>query len=158
GGLNLDYHPGDVMVIEDHINLFGDNPLIGPNDENLGPRFPDMSEPYTPRLRMLAKLAAKDNNIKIHGGVLASLSGPMMETKAEYRFLRLIGADAVGMSTIPEVITAVHMGMEVLGLSAITDECDPDNLEPVSIEDVVKAGQLAQPKMTKILLGILERL
>src|SRR5699024_3378811 len=101
---------------------------------------------------------ASENNIKIHHGVLASLSGPTMETKAEYRFLQYIGADAVGMSTIPEVITAVHMGMDVLGLSAITDECDPDDLEPVSIEEVVEAGKLAQPKMTKILLGVLERL
>lgn len=158
GGLNPDFEPSDVMLINDHINLFGDNPLIGPNDDELGPRFPDMSEPYTPSLRDLAETVAADNNIEIHKGVLASLSGPTMETKAEYRFLQYIGADAVGMSTIPEVITAVHMGMDVLGLSAITDECDPDALEPVSIEEVVEAGKLAQPKMTKILLGVLERL
>lgn len=158
GGLNSDFKPGDVMLINDHINLFGDNPLIGPNDDELGPRFPDMSEPYTPALRNLAESAASGNNIDVHQGVLASLSGPTMETKAEYRFLQYIGADAVGMSTIPEVITAVHMGMDVLGLSAITDECDPDALEPVSIEEVVEAGKLAQPKMTKILLGVLKRL
>ncbi len=158
GGLNKNFSPGDVMLINDHINLFGDNPLIGPNDDELGPRFPDMSEPYTPPLRDLAEFVALEEGIKMHEGVLASLSGPTMETKAEYRFLRNIGADAVGMSTIPEVITAVHMGMQVLGISAITDECFPDALEPVSIEEVVEAGKLAEPKMTSILLGVLQEL
>jgi purine-nucleoside phosphorylase len=158
GGLNKNFSPGDVMLINDHINLFGDNPLIGPNDDELGPRFPDMSEPYTPPLRDLAEFMALEEGIKMHEGVLASLSGPTMETKAEYRFLRNIGADAVGMSTIPEVITAVHMGMQVLGISAITDECFPDALEPVSIEEVVEAGKLAEPKMTSILLGVLQEL
>jgi purine-nucleoside phosphorylase len=158
GGLNTNFSAGDVMLINDHINLFGDNPLIGPNDDELGPRFPDMSEPYTPRLRELAESVALEQGIKLHEGVLVSLAGPTMETKAEYRFLKNIGADAVGMSTIPEVITAVHMGMNVLGISAITDECFPDALEPVSIEEVIEAGKLAEPKMKNILLGVLQRL
>lgn len=117
-----------------------------------------MSEPYTRKLRQLAVSAAHDNDVDIHRGVLAALPGPMLETKAEYRYLRLIGADAVSMSTVPEVITAVHMNMDVLGLSAITDECFPDTLEPVDIDDVIAAGNIAQPKMTDILLGVFQRL
>jgi purine-nucleoside phosphorylase len=158
GGLNPNFRRGGIMLINDHINLLGDNPLIGPNDDELGPRFPDMSGPYTLQLRKLAKSVALDNAIEMHEGVLTALSGPTLETKAEYRFLRLIGADAVGMSTIPEVITAVHMGMKVLGICAITDECFPDALEPVDIEDVIAAGKLAQPKMTNVITGVLEQL
>jgi purine-nucleoside phosphorylase len=158
GGLNSNFRRGDIMLINDHINLLGDNPLIGPNDDELGSRFPDMSEPYTPQLREFAESIALEAGIKMHEGVLTALSGPTLETKAEYRFLKLIGADAVGMSTIPEVITAVHMGMEVMGLCAITDECFPDALEPVDIEDVIAAGKLAQPKMRKIILEMLQRL
>jgi purine-nucleoside phosphorylase len=158
GGLNPNFRRGDIMLINDHINLLGDNPLIGPNDDALGLRFPDMSQPYTSKLIELAEVVALEQAIKMHQGVLASLSGPTMETKAEYRFLRLIGADAVGMSTIPEVITAVHMNMNVLGIVAITDECFPDALEPVNIEEVIAAGKLAQPKMTSVIKGVLERL
>jgi purine-nucleoside phosphorylase len=158
GGMNPIYRRGDIMVIHDHINMLGDNPLIGPNDPELGPRFPDMSEPYTERLVELAENVAIENGIKMHKGVYVSLSGPTMETKAEYRFLRLIGADVVGMSTVPEVIAAVHMGMDVLGISVITDECFPDALEAVDIEDVLAAAAMAEPKMTRVIIGVLEKL
>lgn len=158
GGMHPNYKSGDIMLISDHINMLGDNPLIGPNDDELGPRFPDMSEPYTERLQQLAEEVALDNAIKMHKGVYLALSGPTMETRAEYRFLRMIGADVVGMSTVPEVIAAVHMGMDILGISAITDECLPDALEPVDIEKVLKAAGLAEPKMTQVIMGVLERL
>lgn len=158
GGLNTNFRRGDIMLINDHINMLGDNPLIGPNDEELGPRFPDMSEPYTERLIEIAERVALDKGIKMQEGVYLALSGPMLETKAEYRFLRMIGADVVGMSTIPEVIAAVHMNMEVLGMSVITDECFPDALEPVDIEDVLEAAGMAEPKMTQVIIGVLERL
>lgn len=158
GGLNPNYKRADIMLINDHINMLGDNPLIGPNDDELGPRFPDMSEPYTQSLIEMVRRVAADHSIKVHEGIYVALSGPTMETRAEYRFLRMIGADVVGMSTIPEVVTAVHMGMKVLGVSVITDECQPDELEPVSIAKVVEAANAAQPKMTKIITGTLERL
>lgn len=158
GGMHPDYRSGDIMLISDHINMLGDNPLIGPNDNTLGPRFPDMSEPYTERLQQVAEQVALDNAVKMHKGVYLALSGPTMETRAEYRFLRMIGADVVGMSTVPEVIAAVHMGMEVMGISAITDECLPDALEPISIEKVLEAAEIAEPKMTKVIMGVLDRL
>lgn len=158
GGLNTNYRRGDIMLIKDHINMLGDNPLIGPNDEELGPRFPDMSEPYTERLLELAESVALEKGIKMHKGVYLALTGPMLETKAEYRFLGQIGADVVGMSTVPEVIAAVHMGMDVLGISVITDECFPDALEPVDIEDVLEAAGMAEPKLTRVFMGVLERL
>lgn len=158
GGMNPNYARGEIMLINDHINMLGDNPLIGPNDDELGPRFPDMSEPYTKDLMSVAEEVALDKSIKMHQGVYLALSGPTMETKAEYRFLRMIGADVVGMSTVPEVISAVHMGMDVLGISAITDECFPDALEPINIEDVLEAAEIAEPKMTQVITGVLERL
>ncbi|WP_069132111.1 purine-nucleoside phosphorylase [Rhodohalobacter halophilus] len=158
GGMNPNFTSGDIMLIRDHINLLGDNPLIGPNDDELGPRFPDMSEPYTERLMDIAQTVALEQNIHMHQGVYAAMSGPMLETKSEYRFLRLIGADVIGMSTVPEVISAVHMGMEVLGISAITDECFPDNLKPVVMEDIIEAAGIAEPKMTKVIIGVLEKL
>lgn len=158
GGMNPNYKRGDIMLIRDHINLLGDNPLMGPNDNELGPRFPDMSDPYTERLREIAQNVALEEAIQMHQGVYVSLSGPMLETRAEYRFLRLIGADVVGMSTIPEVIAAVHMGMDVLGISAITDECFPEALEPVIIEDILDAAAMAEPKMTKVMIRVLEKL
>ena len=158
GGLNPNYHRGDIMLINDHINFLGDNPLIGPNDDELGPRFPDMSEPYTKRLLDTAENVALDLSIKMHEGVYLSISGPMLETKAEYRYMRQLGADVVGMSTVPEVIAAVHMGLEVFGISVITDECFPDALEPVSLDDVLEAAAMAEPKMTQVLVGVLERL
>ncbi|WP_020403522.1 purine-nucleoside phosphorylase [Gracilimonas tropica] len=158
GGLNPNFRKGDIMLIRDHINFQGDNPLIGPNDEELGPRFPDMSEPYTERMLELAENVALDHSIKMHQGVYLAVTGPMLETKAEYRYMRNLGADVVGMSTVPEVITAVHMGMDVLGISVITDECFPDALEPVDIEDVLAAAAMAEPKMTQVIISVLERL
>jgi purine-nucleoside phosphorylase len=158
GGMNPNYSRGDIMLINDHINMFGDNPLIGPNDDELGPRFPDMSDPYTKELRKVAEKVALEKGIKMHEGVYLALSGPTMETKAEYRFLRNIGADVVGMSTVPEVIAAVHMGMDVLGISVITDECFPDALEPVDIEKVLEAAGEAEPDMTEVITGVLQQL
>jgi purine-nucleoside phosphorylase len=158
GGLNPMYRKGDIMVIDDHINLLGDNPLIGKNDDALGPRFPDMSEPYSKRLIKLAEDTALDLKIKIQKGVYAALSGPMLETRAEYRMLRIMQADVVGMSTVPEVIAAVHQGTEVIGISIITDECFPDSLKAVSLEEVIAAANAAEPKMTAIIKRVIELL
>ena len=158
GGLNPNFERGDIMLINDHINFLGDNPLIGPNDPDLGPRFPDMSQPYTERLLATAEQVALDAGIKMHQGVYLAVSGPMMETKAEYRYMRQLGADVVGMSTVPEVIAAVHISMEVLGISVITDECFPDALEPVSLDDVLEAAAMAEPQLTRVVVGVLERL
>ena len=155
GGLNPNFERGDIMLINDHINFLGDNPLIGPNDPDLGPRFPDMSQPYTERLLATAEQVALDAGIKMHQGVYLAVSGPMMETKAEYRYMRQLGADVVGMSTVPEVIAAVHMSMEVLGISVITDECFPDALEPVSLDDVLEAAAMAEPQLTRVVVGVL---
>ena len=158
GGMNIHYKRGDIMVITDHINMLGTNPLIGPNDDELGPRFPDMSQPYTERLIETAQNVALDNSIKLQEGVYLAISGPTLETKAEYRFMKQIGADVVGMSTVPEVIAAVHMGMDVLGISVITDECFPDALEPLNIEHVLEAAAMAEPKLTQVIIGVLNRL
>ena len=158
GGMNPLYRRGDIMLISDHINMLGDNPLIGPNDEELGVRFPDMSEPYSNDLIELAEQVALDKGIKMHQGVYVAVTGPNLETRAEYRFLRFIGADVVGMSTVPEVIAATHMGMKVLGVSAITDECFPDSLQPVNMAEIVEAASIAEPKLTQVISGVLERL
>ncbi|HDL78440.1 MAG TPA: purine-nucleoside phosphorylase, partial [Bacteroidetes bacterium] len=158
GALNPLFHVSDIMIIVDHINLLGDNPLIGQNDENLGPRFPDMSEPYTKTLIELAETVAIDNKIPVQKGVFAAMTGPSLETRAEYRFLRMIGADAIGMSTIPEVIVAVHSGMKILGLSVITDMCLPDALEPGNIQKIIKAAAVGEPKLMTIIKGVVERL
>lgn len=158
GGMNPDFRRGDIMCITDHINLLGDNPLIGPNDPELGPRFPDMSEPYTRSLVDLADQVALANAIRMHHGVYVAVSGPNLETRAEYRFLRQIGGDVVGMSTVPEVITAVHMGMKVLGISVITDECFPDSLKPVEMKEILEAADMAEPKMTTVIMGVLAKL
>ena len=158
GGLNPNFTRGDIMLINDHINFLADNPLIGPNDNELGSRFPDMSEPYTKCLIETAETVALDLSIKMHEGVYLAVSGPMLETKAEYRYMRQLGADVVGMSTVPEVIAAVHMGLQVLGISVITDECLPDALKPVRLDDVLEAAALAEPKLTQIIKGVLERL
>jgi purine-nucleoside phosphorylase len=158
GGMNPNFKRGDIMLITDHINLLGDNPLIGANDNDMGPRFPDMSETYTRSLAEVAEKVALDNGIKMHQGVYVAVTGPNLESRAEYRFLRMIGGDVVGMSTVPEVIAAIHMGMKTLGISVITDECFPDALEPVAMSQILEAADMAEPKMTKVLIGTLERL
>ena len=155
GGMNPNFKAGDLMVITDHINLIGNNPLIGANDDKLGPRFVDMCEPYDKKLIKLYEKVAMRERIRIHRGVYVGVIGPNLETPAEYRFLRLIGADAVGMSTVPEVIVAKHSGLKVLGISCITDECFPDKLEPVNLAKLIKVANLAEPKMTRLIKGIL---
>ncbi|MBL0332738.1 MAG: purine-nucleoside phosphorylase [Chlorobiota bacterium] len=158
GGMNPLYRSGDIMIIDDHINLLNSNPLIGFNDDSLGPRFPDMSEPYSKELIEIAKEVAIENRIKTHQGVFVSVPGPNLETRAEYRYLRTIGADVVGMSTVPEVIVANHSSMRVLGLSIITDECFPDNLSPVNVEEIISAASKAEPQMTTIIKGTLYKI
>ena len=158
GGMNPQFSRGSIMIITDHINLLGDNPLIGPNDDSLGPRFPDMSEPYSRELINLAEQVALDRTIKTERGVFVAVPGPNLETRAEYRFLRFIGADAVGMSTVPENIVANHMGLRVLGISIITDECFPDSLQPAKVEDIIAVANAAEPKLTAIMKGVVERL
>ncbi len=158
GGLNPLYRKGDIMIIDDHINLIGDNPLIGKNDDELGPRFPDMSEPYSKRLIQLAEEAALELKIKVQRGVYVALSGPSLETRAEYRMLRLLQADVVGMSTVPEVIVANHQGTEVLGISIITDECFPESLKPVDVKEIIAAANEAEPKMTAIFKRVIEKM
>ncbi|HEX2982032.1 MAG TPA: purine-nucleoside phosphorylase [Ignavibacteriales bacterium] len=158
GGMNPNYRRGDVMIMADHINLLGDNPLIGRNEDELGPRFPDMSEPYNLELIKLAEEAALENKIKVQKGVYVAVPGPNLETKAEYRFLRATGADVVGMSTIPECIAANHMGMKVLGISVITDECFPDSLKAVSLNEILEAAALAEPKLTTITKEVIKKL
>jgi len=155
GGMNPNYALGDIVVIDDHINLMNDNPLIGVNDDSLGPRFPDMSRPYDPVLIRRALEIARRENFAAHKGVYVGVTGPNLETRAEYRFLRAIGADMVGMSTVPEVIVAVHGGMRVLGLSIITDLCFPDALKPANIEEIIATAAEAEPKLRKIVLGVL---
>ena len=150
GGLNPTFRTGDLMVIDDHINLLNGNPLIGINDERLGPRFPDMSAPYTPRLIDEALEIARRENFAAHRGVYVAVTGPNLETRAEYRFLRGIGADVVGMSTVPEVIVAVHAGLEVLGISVITDMCLPDALEVATVEKILAVARSAEPKLRAI--------
>jgi purine-nucleoside phosphorylase len=152
GGLNPLYRSGDVMVIDDHINLLGDNPLIGINDDRLGPRFPDMSAPYTPPLVDAALATARRENFVAHRGVYVAVTGPNLETRAEYRFLRTIGADVVGMSTVPEVIVAVHSGMQVLGFSVVTDMCLPDALEVATVESILATARSAEPKLRAMIL------
>jgi purine-nucleoside phosphorylase len=158
GGMNPIYRRGDLMRIEDHINLLGDNPLRGPNLDDLGPRFPDMSEPYDRALGELADRVALESGIRMHVGVYVAVAGPNLETRAEYRFLRTIGADVVGMSTVPEVIVARHMGMRVLGISIVTDECFPDALRPVDLEEVIQVAGEAEPRMTAVIRGAVARL
>ncbi|RMG68800.1 MAG: purine-nucleoside phosphorylase [Calditrichaeota bacterium] len=158
GGMNPLFRKGDLMIMVDHINLLGDNPLIGPNDEELGPRFPDMSEPYSQRLIALAEQIALEEKIPVQKGVYVAVAGPNLETRAEYRFLRGIGADVVGMSTVPEVIVARHMNLEVFGISVITDECFPDALQPVDIPDIIRTAQKAEPKLTLLMKRLIESL
>ena len=156
GGMNPQYSRGDIMIIEDHINLIGDNPLIGANLDDFGPRFPDMSEPWSIELIDIAEKIAIKNQIKFQKGVFVAVSGPNLETKAEYRFLHMIGADCVGMSTVPENIVAIHSGMKVLGLSVVTDECFPDTLQPINLQEIIETANNAEPKLTLIMKKVIE--
>ena len=150
GSINTRYEKGDLVIIEDHLNLQTANPLTGPNLDDFGPRFPDMSQPYDPNMMHRAWQIAKEEGYRIHKGVYVAVNGPNLETRAEYRFLRTLGADMVGMSTVPEVIVANHMGMEVLAVSIITDLCDPDQLEPVDVSEIIRIAQEAEPKLAKL--------
>jgi purine-nucleoside phosphorylase len=158
GGMNPLWAPGDLMLISDHINFLGDNPLIGPNDDRLGPRFPDMSEPYDAGLRAVAREVARKDGIVLREGVYVAVTGPCLETRAEYRMLRGMGADVVGMSTVPEVIVAVHEGMKALGISIITDQCLPDALEPANIEKIIAVAGRAEPALTRLVTRVLGEL
>lgn len=155
GGMNPTYRCGDIMVIEDQINLMGDNPLIGVNDDRLGPRFPDMCEPYELALVDRALSVARDADIVAHRGVFVAVAGPNLETRAEYRFLRTIGADVVGMSTVPEVLVAVHCGMRCVGFSVITDMCLADALKPANVEEIIAVANEAEPRLTTLVKGVL---
>ncbi len=157
GGLNLEYRKGEIVLITDHINFMGVNPLIGPNEEKLGPRFPDMYEPYSKRLMDLALKSAQEVQIPVQRGVYIGVTGPCLETRAEYRMMRHWGADLVGMSTVPEVIVAVHMGMEVLGVSVVTDQCDPDHLAPCNIQEIIKTANEAGPKLDKLITATIQK-
>ena len=157
GGMNPEFKPGDLMVLEDHINLLGVNPLIGPNDDRLGPRWPDMIEPYSTELIQLAQQCAADLKMMLRKGVYVAVTGPNLETRAEYRMLGQY-ADVVGMSTVPEVIAAVHAGMKTLGISVITDACQPDTLKPVNIEEIIKIAGEAEPKLTRLMATVIERI
>ncbi|MGD1847739.1 MAG: purine-nucleoside phosphorylase [Salibacteraceae bacterium] len=158
GAMNLDFKKGDLMLIDDHINLLPDNPLFGKNHEELGPRFPDMSQPYSADLNASLRKAAAKNNIQLHEGVYVAVGGPNLETRAEYRFLRNIGADVVGMSTVPEVIVANHMALPCAAISVLTDECDPDHLKPVDIAEIIAVAGKAEAKLIQVLTTFLENL
>jgi len=158
GGMREEWQAGDLMLIADHINLIGDNPLVGPNDDSLGPRFPDMSESYDAALRATARAVAVERGITLREGVYVAVAGPNLETRAEYRMLRSLGADVVGMSTVPEVIVARHAGMRVLGLSIITDLCIPETLLPASLEKILAVAATAEPNLTALVRGVVERL
>lgn len=158
GGMHPLWNAGDLMLIADHINLLGDNPLVGANDDRLGPRFPDMSQPYDAALRELARAEARRQGITLREGTYVAVAGPNLETRAEYRMLRAVGGDVVGMSTVPEVIVAVHGGMRVLGVSIITDLCLPDALEPASLDTIIGVAARAEPHLTSLVTGVLERM
>jgi len=158
GALNPDFKKGSVMLVTDHINMLPGNPLIGRNEEEWGPRFPDMSEAYNNKSGTLALQCAAAAGIQLNSGVYVSVAGPNLETRAEYRFLRLIGADAVGMSTVPEVIVARHMGLPVVAFSVLTDECDPDNLKPVSLDEILKIAGEAEKDLTRLMLSLIGKL
>lgn len=158
GGMNPFWSPGDLVLITDHINLLGDNPLIGPNADGLGTRFPDLSAAYDPELQTLATEVASERRIRLRRGVYVAVPGPNLETRAEYRMLRTMGADVVGMSTVPEVIVAVHGGMRVLGISIITDACLPDALERADIMRIIATARAAEPGLASLVEGVLERI
>ncbi len=158
GGINLNFKKGDLVAIEDHINLQTQNPLTGPNQEILGPRFPDMSEPYSGQLRNSLQELAKEQGVVVKEGVYAAVTGPNLETRAEYRYLKIIGADLVGMSTVPEVIVARHMNLPVLAVSVVTDECDPDNLQPVDISEIIETAGRADEKLSSLFASLIDKL
>jgi purine-nucleoside phosphorylase len=158
GGMNPLWSPGDLVLLSDHINLLGDNPLIGANDDRLGPRFPDMSDPYDAELRALTRTLAAELGIRLREGVYVAVPGPNLETRAEYRMLRAMGADVVGMSTVPEVIVASHAGMRTVGISIITDQCLPDALEPANIDRIIQTAKRAEPSLTRLIARLVERL
>ena len=157
GGMNPQLGPGDITVNTDHINLMGDNPLIGPNDERLGPRFPDMSEPYDRDYIAQLEQVALEMRLPLKRAVLVAVAGPNLETAAEYRFLRIIGADTVGMSSVPECLVAVHAGMRALGLSVVTDSCFPDALKPAAVEEIIRVANEAQPRLKALVSGFLQQ-
>ncbi len=158
GAVNLNYQKGDLVVLDDHINMMPVNPLTGENFEDLGPRFPDMSQPYSPKLNGLLKEIAASKNIRLHEGVYAAVQGPNLETRAEYRMLRILGADLVGMSTVPEVIACNHMQLPCCCLSVVTDVCDPDNLKPVTVEEIVATASKAEVLLSSIYCELIKRL
>jgi purine-nucleoside phosphorylase len=158
GGMNPLWKPGELVLLDDHINFLGDNPLVGPNLDELGPRFPDMSEPYDGELQELALKVASEEGIPLHKGVYVAVQGPNLETRAEYRMLRGMGADVVGMSTVPEVIVARHMGLRVLGVTIITDACLPDTLEPADLATIIETAKRAEPSLTALVRGVVARL
>lgn len=158
GNMNLDWKKGDLMLLDDHINLQPDNPLTGRNDETLGPRFPDMSQPYAKLLNDHLITIAREKNIPLRVGVYVGVTGPNLETRAEYRFLRRIGADAVGMSTVPEVIVANHMSLPCCAISVLTDDCDPDNLQPANIADIIATAGTAEAKLTELYYELIKKL
>ncbi len=157
GGMHPLWDAGDLVLLADHINFLGDNPLVGPNDDAAGPRFPDMSCPYDAELRAAARAVALERGLVLREGVYVAVTGPNLETRAEYRMLRTLGADVVGMSTVPEVIVARQLGMRVLGLSIITDRCLPDALEPASVERIIAVARAAEPALATLVRGVLAR-
>ncbi len=158
GCLNPRWNKGDLIIIEDHINLMGDNPLIGPNDDTLGPRYPDMIEPYSLEYVAMAEDIAQKEGIRAHRGVYAAMTGPCLETRAEYRMLQIIGADAIGMSTVPEVIVAVHAGLKTFGVGILTDVCLPDALQPVDISEIIATATEAEPHLSKLIEKLVEKM
>lgn len=158
GAINLNYKKGEIMLIDDHINLQGDSPLAFRGVEKMGERFVDMSAPYDAEMNKKLEQIAFEKNIKLHKGVYASVVGPQLETRAEYRYLKIIGADAVGMSTVPEVIVANHLGLPVSAVSILTDECDPDNLQPVNIEEIIAMAAKAEPDMITLFTYLIKQL
>jgi purine-nucleoside phosphorylase len=158
GNLNMAWRKGEMMLLDDHINLMPDNPLRGENSELFGPRFPDMSEPYSKRLNKKLVAIAKKNSIRLHTGVYAAVQGPSLETRAEYRYMRTLGADAVGMSTVPEVLVARHMGMECCAVSVLTNDCDPQNLKAVQLQDIVDTAASAEQKLVELFTGLIRQL
>ena len=158
GSMNREMPPGSLVMLEDHLNLMGMNPLLGPNDDAFGPRFPDMSQPYDPALRRLALTVAREAGLPLHEGVYVAVAGPNLETRAEYRFLRQIGADVIGMSVVPEVITARHMGLRVLAVTVVSDACIPEELKPATVEELLRVAADTEPKLTQLLRGVITRL